>query len=86
MSRNKPSGQSYEHEVRIPRDLPDLAIAMARPMGHQEADKLLVEALQSLIFRRTLNPQQRDAVLAMLNAYRMKLTREGQLTLFGEGE
>lgn len=73
-----------EHEVRIPRNLPDLALEMARPIGHSDADKLLVEALQSLVFQRTLNPQQRDAVLELLNQYRMKLTREGQLKLFGE--
>ena len=53
----------------VPRPLPELAIAMAEPIGHQAADALLIEALQSLIYRRTLNPQQRDAVQKLLDAY-----------------
>lgn len=70
-------------DMNKPRTLTELASAMEQPMSHQEADKLLIESLQSLMFHRTLNPQQRDTIQKMLMLYHAKLTTQGQLALFG---
>lgn len=72
-----------EHPKR-PRELSELVEAMRKGTDHQTADRLLVETLQGLVFRRTLNPQQRDKVLEILNHYHAQLTSGGQAALFPE--
>lgn len=57
-----------------PRVLSDLAKAMGEPVGHADADMLLIETLQSLIFYRNLNPQQRDSVQKIIDGWIAKST------------
>jgi hypothetical protein len=52
-----------------PRPLVEIAKEMAEPIGHAKTDALLIETLQSLIYYRTLNPQQRNAVQAIIDNY-----------------
>ncbi len=70
-----------------PRQLSELAQEMQKPFGHQQKDMLLIEALQSLVYHRTLNPQQRDFVLTIVQQYRLSQDLQGmQMSLFVHAE
>ena len=60
--------------MQKPRTLAEIVRAIREPVGHKDSDWLLIEALQSLIYYRSLNPQQRKEVQMIIDEYVAKST------------